>query len=200
MQFSLADPGVVMIGMERKARIELVTRDGILALLPDAKVKATENQPFPVRRVECAKALLRVVDSEGRARPSATATNKAGLACEIRPLLDPTRGPFGGDLPFRVYLPAGGDGVEVRATHDQTGNTETCRTDAEGLGHFRLRSPGTWRVEAHRWVTSPEEPSGRASANIALPELQTATLLFEIPGGSNSEQQDKARDDEVEAR
>jgi len=183
-QLTIAGPGVAMVGIDRAERIESVSSKELSSFLsqrvapgsyPDLVPQPTVSAPLNVRRIESAKLLLGVIDDTGRVQPSPVASSKAGQPCEIRPLLDPTRGPFGGDLPLRVYLPGGSAGVRVLATHVATGRVQESTTDPDGLGHFRLSAAGVWRVEAHRAIYA-------TASSIPEWEIQSATLTFDVPG------------------
>lgn len=126
-----------------------------------------------VRRVQSAAALVRTESTEPV--PSAIAVSKAGLAAEIRPLLDPTApgallsskaGPAP-NLPVRVYVegaPVGG--VTVEASHADGARTR-AQTDREGIAALELDRVGSWTLAFHYY-------------RAADTTLFTGTLRFEV--------------------
>lgn len=126
-----------------------------------------------VRRVQSAAALVRTESTESA--PSAIAVSKAGLAAEIRPLLDPTapgallsskKGPAP-NLPVRVYVEGASiGGVTVEASHADGARTR-AQTDREGIAALELDRVGSWTLAFHYY-------------RAADTTLFTGTLRFEV--------------------
>lgn len=131
-----------------------------------------------VRHLRTGKTLIRVPSEDGQLVPSAVATNKSGLAAEIRPRFDPTAAEVGSDLPLMVYVD--GDkcpGAKIRATNVATGHTTVVNADPSGSAHFRVTGAGLWRVEFHH---------ARPLADDATADwvLYSGTLSFEVTKGA----------------
>jgi len=114
------------------------------------------------RRISAATLVRVSADADGEAESDSTAMSKAGLAAEVRPLMDPTVLGVGSDLPLRFYI----DGeaiiaVRVTATHKATGTTRSSVTDAKGMAFFRIDHAGPWTVEFHTLaaLTAPTDPN-----------------------------------------
>lgn len=89
-------------------------------------------------------------NSAGNAPSDPTATSKAGLAAEIRPLMDPSALGVGSDLPIRIYID--GDAVaaaRVSATHEATGTIINAATDSKGIATVRIDHAGKWTIRFH---------------------------------------------------
>lgn len=167
--------GVAMIGME----LAPTDSDWAPAVVREFAARANREDPcltapMPVRYVRSAVTLIHATDAAGGAGTDSSATSKAGLQVEIRPLMDPTRMQPGGDIPMRVYLE--GDaaaGGTVHATHMPTGRTQRVKADAKGIAPLRIDAAGEWRLEFH------EFRKARAEGEAAL--AASATLTFEVP-------------------
>lgn len=130
--------------------------------------------PVAVRHVRSAMTLVRVSDEAGKASPDTSATSKAGLLTEIRPLMDPTRMVPGGDIPVRVYVEGEAvNGGVVWATHMATGKTQRVKADAKGIAGLRIDAAGEWRLECHVLRMGKEKGEAALAAS--------ATLTFEAP-------------------
>jgi len=180
-------PGITLIGADRPERVERVDAAELRAFLA-AKV-GPRSLPagwretlggggraggLRVRRVESAKALVRVLGGQDWRPNSATAQSKTGQRVEIRPLADPTSVQVKSDLPVKVYLPGAKRGVAVTARHVDSGRTQTFFTDDGATGFFTVSVSGLWTVEAHAARPLPDDPG-------ADWEVATATLTFEVP-------------------
>lgn len=161
-------PGVAMVGVDLSESEELWSA---AELLPFA------DSPPPSARVRVLRsltALVRVLREDGAAVQDHTATSKSGQQAEIRPLMDPTTIPPGGDLPVRVYtLGAGAGGARLVASHLESGERLEFAADSKGIASFTITQPGVWAIESI-CVEPPREPAGDWTAAIA-------TLSFEVP-------------------
>lgn len=176
----ITQPGVTMIGVDRRAVLLDMTAAELLAFAELAGASSAVERlrslapeaPLRVRHVASAKALVRA--ATGAPRPSMIATSKAGQAVEIRLHVDPTLTRIGSDVPLVVYVE--GDkrpGLQVRATIVSTGESSSLVTDAGGAGHVRITAAGPWRLEFHEIVPVPGDPSADWL-------VSTATLAFDV--------------------
>jgi hypothetical protein len=188
LAIELTRPGITLIGADPAERVEELSLSDLRAFLaqrmaPGSLPTALEPRPgagasemLRVRRVESAKALVRVLGKDGFLPNSATAQSKTGQAVEIRPLADPTSVPVNSDLPLRIYVPNPGKaGTRVSARHLATGRTHTFLTDRMGTGFFTVTAAGVWTVEAHHARPAPDKDADW--------EIYSATLIFEVPPG-----------------
>src|SRR5690606_7027086 len=109
---------------------------------------ARADQPLQVKIVQCAQALVRAADGRTETISSPIALAKAGLAAEIRLLMDPTALVTPSDLGVRLY--AGYKSCEdqlVRATNLTTGTEVEATSGEGGIASLPLEEPGVWRIE-----------------------------------------------------
>ncbi len=166
--FTPTGPGVAMIGLDLAAAEEWWPADAL------AKYTTQAVSPARVRVLRSLTALVRVLREDGAAVQDHTATSKSGQQAEIRPLMDPTTIPPGGDLPVRVYtLGAGAGGARLVASHVESGERFEFAADSKGIASFTITRPGVWAIESI-CVEPPREPGGDWTAAIA-------TLSFEVP-------------------
>lgn len=158
VELTLDKPGLAVVGYDLLPTTTDVDRDALKTFLNEntSGLEPADLQRLSgpgqtrLKRVESAKTLIRVAGEQGRTKPSALGTVKAGQTVEIRPLADPTTVPVGSDLPLRVYVNYGKkSGVKVRATHVESGKTFTRNTDNSGATYFTINAAGTWRIEFH---------------------------------------------------
>jgi len=158
----------------RPVVVEMLRADMEAIVGADHRAGAPADKGVRVRRVECAAALVRVV-GEGPITPSITATSKAGLDVEIRPLVDPTAMRAAGDVPVRVYLDGEArGGVRLAATHESSGRVVELTSNPSGTAVLRVDGPGVWRIE----VRISRRLEGDAEAEW---EVRTGALVFEVP-------------------
>jgi hypothetical protein len=140
--------GAALIGIDFHPRVQTMPASDLLALAGPIKPAPTGN--VRVRRVDSASTILFAFAGDAEAPPSATAVSKAGLAMEIRPMVDPTMAELGGDLPLRVYLDGSkAPGLTVTATTPSGGRREMT-TNPEGFAYFHIDEEGMWRLEAFK--------------------------------------------------
>lgn len=185
---ALQHPGVALVGLDLKPRIERVPGSELRTFLdrrvgnvmvsvhdPDKTTLPDSNEILRVRRFESCKLLLRVVDQDGNLSSSADAQGKSGQRAEIRPLADPLAVRVDRDLPVRIYLPFGAKQARVLARHISSGRIQEFVTGPEGTGHFRVDAAGSWTIEAHG---VRRLAGGDPHADY---EITSATLAFEVP-------------------
>jgi hypothetical protein len=189
-----------MVGVELAPRDEAMDGKALAAwarenlsakTLPEGLEALEGAGPVVVRRVESAKALIRTrgegeLRRENRPTRSATATDKAGQAVEIRPLFDPTAQPVPCDITLRMY--AQGEGAkraQLRVVHVASGEEQRVIADEKAIALVHLERPGAYRVEFHALVkyVPPDAPAGTRAppASNAAWALHTATLTFTVP-------------------
>lgn len=183
---ALKQPGAKLIGADLRPAVsnwtgkqfEVFIKQNIAAeSLPADRKPLAADAPVRVRRIESAKAIVRVavanekVGADSRpgqpapSQPASTASaghsavvmSKSGQAVEIRLLADPTAMKLGSDVPVRTYV--NGDKqtkMKVRATHE-SGDAQEFVTDGSGSGFFKLKSAGLWRIEASHAAASKDD-------------------------------------------
>lgn len=148
------------------AREFLSTRSGSPIAIDDSK------PTLSVRWTRSCKTFVRIGAGGGPIAASHVAVGKAGQEVEIRPLMDPTAGRIGADIPMRFFAGGGkAAGARVLATPLATGKPQELRTNAEGIADVRLTDPGVWLIEFHH-ASTPRD------ADLAI---SSATLTFELP-------------------
>lgn len=148
LEWPAPEPGVLVVGADLAAREEALTGAQLRALAGlNAKGLAdlAPEGAIDVRRVECAKAILRTGGGG-----SEVATSKTGQTAEIRPLMDPTRLTLPSDMAVRLYAGgSGASGARVTALHLDSGTVARSDADAQGIANITLDRAGRWRLEFH---------------------------------------------------
>ena len=179
----LTQPGATVIGFDTKPVISQVSGKDLAAFLTKnvagaeaspAVRELTGRQNLRVRRTQSATTMIRVPAGDHRDLNSAVAQAKTGLSVEIRSMFDPTVITVGSDFPLRTYI--GGSkkaGVKVQATSLTGGKTWSKVTDTSGVAYFRIKHPGTWRIEFHHAQPLENDPQADWA-------VYSATLTFEV--------------------
>jgi hypothetical protein len=185
---TLTKPGVTLVGLDTKSAVTAVPGQQftgfILRTAPPERAKESvaavgDASQVRVRRIESAKALVRVTEAGvpprgTRVSHSAVAQSKTGQAVEIQPLADPTTVAVGSDLPVRAYVLGDKEvGVKVLATSVATGQVKSAITDSSGSCHFRIDAAGVWRIEFHQLKPLHGDPDADWA-------IYSATLTFEV--------------------
>jgi hypothetical protein len=168
----LLHPGVTMVGIEQPVSEKSVAGADLAEFAVD---RATiESDPpaldgdIVLRRIESAKALIRVRNRTGASIRGDAATSKSGQRVELRALVDPTAVPIGSDIWVRAYV--NGSSVpraRVFATNVDDGRVREALADGAGIASFRLDSPGRWRIEFHR-LAPPLPPERQAPPRVRV--------------------------------
>jgi hypothetical protein len=175
-------PGLTLIGMDLRPRVEEFTFDEIKQFLDRNVAESAANEVLSklpndrklrVERIESFKTAVRRPADDGRAGSSAVFASKTGQDVEIRLLADPTVPMIGGDVPLRVYIDDGKVvGMRVQAMRDGANAAPSVMTsESSGSCHFTLSHAGPWRVEAHHAVAG-------AKPGVDL-TLYSSTFTFE---------------------
>ncbi len=186
----LTPHGASVVGVELDPRIESVPAEqwGEFSARASGDVPPVADA-IRVRRRESLVTFVRPPkDSSGS---SPIATSKLAVHAEIRPLMDPTRPGFTGDMPLRIYI-AGVSvtGQRVIATHLDSNTTTILTTRAGGFADLRIDRPGDYRIEFHRATPAapndpdpPISPKPNSASPIAAPadiDLVTGVLTFTV--------------------
>lgn len=189
-----AAAGATMVGAQLSPRLEQVEPGDLAALLiregaaieADAAAAAQQliedagaraDEPLRVKIVQCAQTLLRAADGRTQNISSPIALAKAGLAAEIRLLMDPTALVTPSDLGVRLY--AGYKSCEdqlVRATNLTTGAEAEATSGEGGIASLAMEEPGAWRIEFASAQVAPADEPGEDADII----IWTCSLSFEM--------------------
>jgi hypothetical protein len=172
--------GVAAVGLDLAPEVVSVEAGAFAEFRKLKTASAPPVKPGPrapgvvrVRRLESMGVLVRSAEPGMEPSASQMATAKSGQRAQVRVVMDPTALRAGSDVPVRVY--AEGRAVAgglVTATNVTTGEAQTVTCDSSGIGLVHIGAVGSWRVEFHHVVASPD---GDADWN-----AYTATLSFEV--------------------
>lgn len=167
--------GAAMVGVDFSPTTETLAPAAareFLSARTGSQIAIDESKPkLNVRWTRSCKTFVRIGAAGEPVAASHVAVGKAGQEVEIRPLMDPTAGRIGSDIPMRFFAGGGkAAGARAIATPLATGKPQELRTSAEGIADLRLTDPGVWLIEFHH-ATKPQD------ADLAI---ASATLTFEL--------------------
>jgi len=166
-------PGAVVVGVDFAPTLEDLSVGDLRRLLVDAA--PPKSATVKVKHFRSAVAILRTSWSVDDDPASHVAVAETGLACEIRPLMDPTRLPSGADIKFEIAQRGREvEEAELRATSLVTGRTLAMAPDrAEGL-NWKPESSGLYGLSCTFALPLKNDPEASYA-------VYSATVCFAVP-------------------